>query len=215
MPSTNGQRKCLLLGWGLILIAWSCTLFPNQETPPVHTYVLTLEASSFQHWPSCSSRHGTLLVSLPREEAGFDTPRIAYLMRPFEVKYYAYNRWAESPGRLILPLLVQGMAKTDCWNHVAARNSGAAGDYRLDTEILEWQQEFFGDPNRMRLSIRAQLVRTDNGQVAAVKNFAVVEKTPSSDAYGAVMATNRGVKALLMEMAEWIKTQDATGKLGP
>jgi cholesterol transport system auxiliary component len=214
MPSTNGQNKCFLLGTVLILIVWSCTIFPNQETPPVHTYVLTL-ASSLTHWPSCSSRHGTLLVNLPREEAGFDTPRIAYLMRPFEVEYYAYNRWAESPGRLLFPLLVQGMARTDCWNHVASSNPGAASAYRLDTEILQWQQEFFTNPSRVRLSIRAQLVKVDKRQVIAVENFEIVKKTPSSDAYGAVMATNQGVEELLMEMAGWIKTEAVTGKLGP
>lgn len=209
MPSTVRLNRYLLIGSVLMLFVWSCTIFPNQETPPVHTYVLTLEPSALENWPSCTSRHGTLLVSSPREAAGFDTPRIAYLMRPFEVKYYAYNRWAESPGRLLLPLLVQGMGETNCWDHVAPRNSGAAGNYRLDTEILQWQQEFFGEPNRMRLSLRAQLVQSDSDQVLAMKKFEVVEKTPSADAYGAVMATNQGVAEVLRKLAAWIKGQNA------
>jgi cholesterol transport system auxiliary component len=207
MQSTGWQNKRFLLGSILILFVGSCTIFPNQGSRPVQTYVLSLETSSPEPRLPCNSHHGTLLVSTPGEAAGFDTPQIAYLMRPYEVEYYAYNRWAESPGRLLLPLLVQGMAETTCWNHVAPRNSAVAGDYRLDTEILQWQQEFFTNPSRVRLSIRAQLVQADKRQVIAVENFEIVKTAPSNDAYGAVMAANQGVKELLRRMAAWVKTQ--------
>jgi len=78
-------------------------------------------------------------------------------------------------------------------------------DFRLDSEILQWQQEFFPDPSRVRLSFRAQLVDSQKREVIAARRFEIIEGAPSNDAYGAVIAGNRAVNRLLGEIAEWLK----------
>jgi cholesterol transport system auxiliary component len=207
---TKLKRNVTACLTGLVLQAGAlgCTIFPEQETPPVNTYVFTFDPHASNPWPTCISPDGTLLVSVPREQAGYDTTGIAYLLRPQEIKYYAYHHWAESPGRLLVPLLVEAMEKTNCWSTVAQTNTLVHADYRLDTEILRLQQEFFSAPSHLRLSVRAQLVNTQTAKVIAAQNFEIVEKTPSEDAYGAVTAGNLAVNKLMKEIAAWVKASE-------
>jgi cholesterol transport system auxiliary component len=154
----------------------------------------------------CASAGGTLVVSVPHEHNGSNTNGIAYLLRPHELRYYSYNQWVDSPARLLLPLLVQALEKTHCWGTVAQAATALRGDYRLDTTILQWQQEFFPSPSRVRIALRVQMVDIQKRDVTVARRFEVVEEAPTSDAYGAVLASNRAVNRLLGEIAEWIKT---------
>jgi cholesterol transport system auxiliary component len=198
------SKRAAILSALLVTLA-GCTIFPEQPNQPVRSYVLTMDSASANPWPSCAAPDGVLVVGLPREQGGANTSGIAYLMRPHEIRYYAYNQWAESPARLLLPLLLQAMEKTNCWSTVTQANSALRGDYRLDSEILHWQQEFFTAPSRERLSLRAQLVDTQKRDVIAAKRFEIIEQAPSGDAYGAVIASNHAVNRLLYEIAEWVQ----------
>jgi cholesterol transport system auxiliary component len=200
------SKRAGILGASLIALA-GCTIFPEPPNQPVRSFVLTLEAPAANPWPSCAAADGVLLVGGPREQSGTYATGIAYLLRPHEIQYYAYNQWAESPGRLLLPLLIQALERTNCWSTVTQANTALRGDYRLDSEILHWQQEFFANPARERLAFRAQLVDTQKREVIAAKRFEIIEQTPSGDAYGAVIASNRAVNRLLAQIAEWVKTE--------
>ena len=184
--------------------AAGCTIFPEAPNQPVRSYVITRDFAG-DKWPSCTSPHGVLVVSLPQEQGGTNTSGIAYLLRPHEIRYYAYNQWAESPARLLMPLMVQAMEKTNCWRTVTHAGVAVRDDFRLDSEILQWQQEFFSSPSLVRLSFRAQLVESQKREVIAARRFEIIEEAPSGDAYGAVIASNRAVNRLLGEIAEWIK----------
>jgi cholesterol transport system auxiliary component len=188
----------------LFHLAAGCTIFPEAPNQPVRSYVITRDFSA-DKWPSCTSPHGVLVVSLPQEQGGTNTSGIAYLLRPHEIRYYAYNQWAESPARLLMPLMVQAMEKTNCWGTVTHAAAALRDDFRLDSEILQWQQEFFSNPSLVRLSFRAQLVESQKREVIAARRFEIIEEAPSGDAYGAVIASNRAVNRLLGEIAEWIK----------
>lgn len=148
-----------------------------------------------------------MLINLPRAQAGFDTPRMAYFLRSHTVDYYAHNQWADTPARLLAPLLVQAMERTGCWRTVVQMPAAVQGDYRLDTEILHWQQEFFSQPSRVRLTLRVQLVELRRQGVIAAQRFEILEDAPSEDAYGGVIAVNRAVGKLLEQVAGWVTAQ--------
>ncbi len=184
----------------------SCGFLLGGEKATPHTYLLSLDLSSDENPPGgIEGRAATLLVSLPRAQAGFDTPRMAYLLRPYEIRYYAHNRWTDTPARLLAPLVVEAMEETGCWHTVAQMPAAVRGDYRLDTEILNWQQEFFSQPSRVRLALRAQLVELGGQQVVAARRLEVLEDAPSEDAYGGVLASQRAVEKLLRQVSAWVQ----------
>ena len=159
-------RRGLFLGLLAILFP-ACSLLPQTPKTPLRTYVLNLENASRNSpaAPTCASSATTLLVNLPRDQAGLDTPRIAYFLQPHEVSYYADSQWTATPARLLAPLLVHALEQTGCWRTVSQMPAAVHGDYRLDTDIVHWQHEFFSSPSRAHLTARLQLVAQGKQEV--------------------------------------------------
>jgi cholesterol transport system auxiliary component len=151
------------------------------------------------------SEAATLLLSLPKAQPGFDTQRMAYLLRPHELSYYAFNEWADTPARMFHSLLVQTMEKTGLWHAVVAAPSPVRSDYRLDCDSLVLEQQFFS-PSRVRLALRAQLIDLKRQLVIDAHGFEVIENAPSDDAYGGVIAANRAAATMLEHLAQWVIT---------
>jgi len=147
-----------------------------------------------------------LLVNPPRALAGFDTSQMVYLRRPHEVSYYAANQWVDTPGRMLSSLLVQAMRSTGLWRAVVQAPSAVRADYLLDCDNLVLEQQFFSQPSRVRLALRAQIVETKNHAILGTRYFEIFEAATSDDAYGGVVAANRATAQLLGEMADWLKT---------
>jgi len=183
----------------------ACVL-PRSAESPVHTYLLTIDESawSINSRATEPGRQGVLVVGLPQAEAGFDQPRMAYLQRPYEVNYYASNQWADAPARMLVPLLVRSMEGTRLWRAVVPMPTTVQGDYRLDTSGLMLQQEFFQQPSRTRVLLRAQLVEMKEQRVIGARSFEALEPASSDDAYGGVLAANRAVAKMLQAMESWI-----------
>ncbi len=79
---------------GLLALTAAGCLSPRTDSSEIHTYQLSLDG-----WPS-EARSGkldgpVLLVSQPQAEPGFETQRMVYIKRPYELEYYA----RESMGR--------------------------------------------------------------------------------------------------------------------
>lgn len=153
---------------------------------------------------SSRTKEGTLLVNTPRAPAEFDTSQMAYVQRPYEIEYFAHNQWAATPARMLGPLLVRALDQTGPWKAVVQTPAAVQGEYRLDTEIVHWQQEFLTRPSQMRITLRAQLVQVLDQRVIAARRFDIVEPAPSDDPYGGVTAANRAASQLVTQVAQWV-----------
>lgn len=187
----------------LALTLSACSLAPR-ETEATHTYLLNPDISS-KTFSADLEKHdtATLLINLPKPQAGFDTTRMAYLLRPYEVSYYAFNRWGDTPSRMLAGLLVQTMERTGLWRAVVQAPSAVRADYRLDCDNLVLEQQFFS-PSRVLVALRAQLIDVKQQRVIGTRDFEVFQTAPTEDAYGGVVAANQAVGKLLGELAEWV-----------
>jgi cholesterol transport system auxiliary component len=204
----NNMAKNFGVGWAAVflLALAACSIGPTESRAP-QTYLLDPEIA-FKTSPAnpAWSASATLLVSPPRAQAGFDTVRMAYLRRPHEVSYYAFNQWADTPARMLMGLLAQAMERTDLWRAVVQMPSPVRADYRLDSDNLVLEQQFFSTPSRVRLALRAQLIDIKQQRIIGTRDFEVVEDAPSEDAYGGVIAANRATAKLLQQLATWVST---------
>ena len=80
-------------------------LSPRGDAPPVHTYQFSLDGRAGEVRPP-DVNGPVLLVGQPQSHPGFDTPRMVYLKRPYELEFYSVNQWADAPARLLAPVLV-------------------------------------------------------------------------------------------------------------
>ena len=202
IAAANGTVRVVLFLLATMLDG--CSIGPAEKSAP-RTYLLDPEVS-FKSTPAnaAGTSPGTLLVTTPRAQPGFDTPRMVYLHRPHEVSYYALNQWTDSPARMLARPLVQAMESTRLWNAVVQAPSPVLAGYRLDCDNLVLEQQFFSNPSRVRLALRAQLIDVSRQSVMGTRDFEIFEVAPNDDAYGGVVAANRAATTLLEQMVGWV-----------
>lgn len=202
MPRLGKIRRPAVVA--LLLLLSACSLGPNESSAP-RSYFLNPEIpwkNPRGHSERISA--SVLLVTQPKAQAGFDTARMVYLLRPYEVSYYAYNQWADTPARLLHRIMVENLDKTGLWSAVLQSPGTVPAQYRLDTDNLILEQQFFSRPSHVRLALRAQVVDTKKPAILASQYFEVLEVTSTDDPYGGVQAANKAAANLLTELVKWL-----------
>lgn len=199
----NSMNKFLFTGsWrilsaGLFLVALgACGALKSTTTPhPDHYALDNVQSAEPVAMPAAAP---TLIINPPHAAAGFASPRIIYMREAHKLEYFAQSEWIDPPARMLTPLLVAATASTGAFRAVVLTPSSAAGDLRLDTEIIRLQHEFGTMPSRVRFTLRANLVDNNTREVLAWREFDTTVAATSEDAYGGVVAANRAV-ALVLE----------------
>ncbi|HVB48892.1 MAG TPA: ABC-type transport auxiliary lipoprotein family protein [Burkholderiales bacterium] len=150
-----------------------------------------------------------LAVSAPRAQPGFDTDQMVYVRRPHEIEHFAHSRWADTPARMLAPLLVRALLRGGGFRAVVQAPGPVEADLQLDTELVRLQQDFSARPSRIELTLRVQLIDLRHGRDLATREFDVVESAPSDNPYGGVLAANRALGRVLGQLAEFCA--DAAG----
>lgn len=178
---------------GLTGCAW---LRPAPESPRLYL----LEGPDFRAAsPAPDAR--AVHVTPPLARPGFDTPRMLYVQREYELESFAHSRWVDAPARMLEPLLV-GVLEQEPRLRVVREATGAA--LELDTELLVLQHEFTTRPSAVRLVLRAELSDGESRRTIETRVFEVVEPAPSEDPYGGVVAANRAVERALDDLRTWL-----------
>jgi cholesterol transport system auxiliary component len=193
------HASCVLLA----LVTSGCISFRG-GSEAAHTYQLSLEGAQ-REVHAADGNSPVVQLSPPQAEPGFETPRMVYLKRPYELEYFAANQWADTPANMVAPLLAQSLSQSGIWRDVVLLPSLVPGDYRLDVYGFALQQEFFQQPSRVRVTARAQLVDLKLSMIVGMQRFEAIEPAPSENAYGGVVAANRAVAALLDQITVWLR----------
>ena len=182
------------------LMLAGCSALRPPEAESVRTYLLDAQIDRTEQVKSIPR---ALTVSPPRAAPGYDTVRMAFLRQPHRLEYFSKNRWAETPAKMLGPLLVRALELRTGFKSVTSADGMVKGDVRLDTEIIMLQQEFTTSPSRLHMRLRVHLVEQGSYRILATQVFDVVEAAPTDDPYGGVIAANRMLPRLLSQIADF------------
>jgi cholesterol transport system auxiliary component len=196
-----------IAGFAAVALLAACAAIQPPEAENANTYVLVAMPAAGAPGPK---RDLVLEIAPPRARPGFDTPQMAYTQRANALEYFAKNRWADTPARMLAPLFAQALDQSGGFRAVVQAPSLAAANLRLDTELVRLQQDFGARPSRVQLTVRAQLIEVDARRVLASAEFDETEAAPSDDAYGGVIAANRALGRLLERLAKFCAEAPAT-----
>ena len=155
-----------------------------------------------------------LIVTAPRAHGGYASNRIAYMKQEFGLRYYTRSRWADTPSRMLAPLLADAIQTTGQIQSLYAAPGSIAADYRLDTELIRFHQDFTQQPSAVHLTLRARLVDLQESRIVATSQIDIVEPAATDDSYGGVVAANNAVSQLLDEMAQFCVSKIAAHRSG-
>lgn len=148
-------------------------------------------------------------VGTPRAWPGFDTPQMAYVQKPYALEYFANNRWADSPARMLGPLLARALEQAGGFRAVVQAPTSVPADVRINSELIRLQQNFAARPSRVELTLRIQVVDVRGKRVLATRTFDETEIAPSDDAYGGVTAANLALQRVLMQVVDFCIAESA------
>lgn len=204
MKTIFAARMSRLLAAALSLMAvCACTALRPAATPHPAFYSLEGTRSDAQAAARAMAPDAapTLIINPPHAAAGFDSSRIIYVREPHKLEYFAHSEWVDPPARMLAPLIVAAAENTGAFRAVVLTPSAAAGELRLDTEIIRLQHEFRTQPSRVRFTLRAYLVDERTRRVLARREFDATVPAASEDPYGGVVAANRAVQTVLEQLS--------------
>ena len=190
-------------GMMLMLTAGCAALLPK---PPVQPTFYSLDRAALDVQfkvpaanvdPNRAETAPTLVINPPRAAAGFDSQRIIYTRESHQLEYFAHSEWIDTPARMLAPLIVAAVSNAGIFRAVVPTPSLAAGDIKLDTEIVRLQQIFGSGPSRVQFTLRAYLVDSASRRVLAWREFDETVAAASVDPRGGVDAANRAVQNVL------------------
>ncbi len=214
-PTVN--LLCVGFAVGLLVSVTGCGgLFGGGNDEPVQTYMFT--PREFQQNEGESGSNAVLLVS-PVQSVGHDSQRMAYSMRPYERTFYAFSQWADTPPRMIEPLVVQAMESSGMFRAVIDASSTAEAQIRLDLDLLVLQHEFHTARSQGRMVLRAQLYALETNRILGTRIFEATAPAPTENAYGGVLALNLALEEILRQLVEWtggaVEAEEALGLVEP
>jgi len=184
----------------LAVFLGGCTGLRPEQTETGNTYVL--EAKPMVR--NVRERRDIVLeISAPRAAPGFESAQIAYVQRPFELDYFAANRWADTPSRMLGPILAKALEESGSFGAVVQAPSVVPADVRLVSELVRLQQNFEARPSRIELVLRVQLIDVRTRRLLATRVFEATEKAPSDDPYGGVTAANAALQRILEDVVNF------------
>jgi cholesterol transport system auxiliary component len=204
MNTSSPVRLGRLCAAGLVLtLAGGCDALRPTTTAQPSFYTLDRARGSAPpaSRPTAPAAAPTLIINPPHAAAGFDSQRIIYVREAHKLEYFVHSKWVDPPARMLAPLLAAAVENTGTFRAVVLTPSAAAGDLRLDTEVVRLQHEFQTRPSRVRFTLRAYIVENSTRRVLAWREFDETAPAASDDPYGGVLAANRAVQAALDNLA--------------
>jgi len=192
----------------LTLACTNCTLLQPLRTEPPSIFALE---ATFESAPVRDAAAQPLAIAVPQARPAFDSARIVYVSRTYEVRFFSKSQWVDTPARMLAPLLVQALGASSRFQPVRS-GAGVDAALRLETEITTLQQEFTVRPSRVRFALRAQLVDVAAHRIVATTDLEAVEESASDDPYGGVVAANQAVGRLLRELTTWCEKYASVGE---
>ena len=190
----------LLQTLGCAMLLSGCAGLNAQQTEKPAIFMLDAQATVKA---APIKRDLVLGVSMPRASPGYDTSRIAYLHQAHELDYFVVNRWADTPARMLEPLLVQALEQSGSFRAIVRTPGLIPPNIRLDTELVRLQQDFGTHPSKVQITLRAQLIDVTDKRVVATKLFDGAGNAVSDNAYGGVITANRLLQQMLDQMVDF------------
>jgi cholesterol transport system auxiliary component len=185
----------------------ACSVLSKASSPPPAFY--TLDAAPDPTTTTGSSAAPgsqlTLIISAPYAASGFDSQRMVYVHEDHKLEYFSHSEWVDPPARMLWPLLVSTAQQSSAFAAVVQASGTAAGDLRLNTDILRLQHNFQRSPSRVQLTLRATLTDEKTRRVLAWQEFHGEAEATTDTPQGGVVAANRVVQEVLTQVAQFLR----------
>lgn len=148
--------------------------------------------------PRAARRDGVLVVLVSPGAPLYDTTAIAYRTHDAEIAYFSRHEWADRPSRMLAPLVVDTLQRTEAFSAVVAPPYFGHAPATLRIEVEQLIADFRPPVGMLRLVLRTML-RDDAGRLALrtiTAQAPIADRTPEAAAGAANEATGEALLQL-------------------
>jgi len=179
----------------------ACSVVPRPSSAPRAVYVLEVPLAAGAGAPSGA---GVVAIAPPSASPGYRSSAMIYQRGENQLEPFAYHAWAEPPAAMLAPGLVVALEATGAYAAVTRDPARSHSDWRLDTEVTRFRQEFpDGGPSRVRVAVRAQIVETATSRVLDARTIEVEEAAEAATPEAGVAAMQRAWLRILSDIASY------------
>ncbi len=136
--------------------------------------------------------------------AGHQTDQMLYVKKPYQIEAFVKNEWVSPPAEMLYPLLVQSLQRSGYFYAVASSLYNVEADYRLDTQLLNLEQNFLKKPSAMDVTVKIVLTRVADNKVIASRIISQHIACPMDTPYGGVIAANKATLQLTATVTNFV-----------
>lgn len=170
------------------------------QLPPDVGYVINQQPD---HIIKARRHHTTLMILRPDTAPAYNTTRMAFTTKPFQLSYYSASHWAETPADMFMPLIADTLQKTHHYRAIILPPFTGQYSYALRTIINELRIDYTKPQAVLNLSVQAQILSGVTGNLVATHEFNASVPLSCRTPYSAVIAANRASALVLSEMSVW------------
>ena len=185
----------------LYLIGLSATLLSCTAITPsiMHQYQLTAYSTQ-----SLSHTSSTIFVSVPEAVEDYQSADMQYTLNTYSLKSYSNNAWTAPPAKMLYPLIIESLQSSRYFKAVISGYWANTADYRLDTQLIEFKQDFTSHPSRFLFKAKVTLTQLVSNQVIVSKTLAYQPTCAQDTPIEGVMAANQATKAFTYDIIQLI-----------
>lgn len=152
-------------------------------------------------------QHPSIYVGIPEAINTFQTEQMLYMTTPYEISAFAHHGWKSPPADMLYPLIQQSIQDSHYFSVVASGSHAEMCNYHLNTEILDFKQNFLTNPSRIELKVKVMLTNTSTDEIIATKILRESVICPHNNFYGGVLAANQATTQLTREITQFVITE--------
>jgi hypothetical protein len=117
-----------------------------------------------------------------------------------KVSRFAKNQWAQTPPQMLLPVIIQSLRNTHHFQSVVGFPSIVGADYRLDTSIICFRQEFKGCKSWVHITVDAAIIAARTQKIIATRRIDVIRPTICPTPVAGVQAYQEACNQMLVQL---------------
>ncbi len=173
------------------------------KSAPMRTYILdpSFHFGNVSHSPY---RDKSVKVAYPNNIKGKSSSSICFSYSKLEQGSYQNATWSSSSSQLLTSGIIRALDHGAVFKSVIDYTSLANTDFLLESEVYDFYHKVRKDLSVSVLSVRFDLIDTDNNLMIKSKKFTYEIPTETVDAAGYVKATNRALEKLSADLVRWL-----------
>jgi len=191
----------------VLLLLNACSVPMNRKSTSLQTHMIqvpeyTRAASS--EAPGCL----TLRINKPTSSPGYLTARMAYIVTPNQLDYFAYHEWVDTPAKMLATVVEEQIESTNMFKSVLSESSEVKTNWRLDTTVIALHQNFMTNNNSQSiLKVKAVLVDVRNRTLIASKSFPITINATAANPEAGVTAANLAAETFSGELIGFVRQE--------